>query len=109
MRVLLDEDVDIHLRNHFPAGVTVETVEYRGWKGLNNGTLLRVAQDHFDVLVTLDDNIPYQQSLQQFEIAVLVLRPSRSRLENMLELIPEVQRILAELRPGHAVRVYPPK
>lgn len=109
MRVLLDEDIDIHFRKHFPSGLTVETVEYRGWKGLTNGDLLRVGQDHFDVLVTLDNNIPYQQPLQQFDIAVVILRPSRSRLEELLELIPEIQRILEGVQPGHVVRIFPPK
>ena len=109
MRVLLDEDVDIHFRNYFPEEITVETVEYRGWKGLKNGALLRVAQEHFDVLVTLDKNIPYQLPLQQFDVAVVILRPLHTRLEDLLELIPEVQRTLAEIRPGHVVRIYPPK
>ena len=109
VRVLLDEDVDIHLRNHFPAEMTVETVEYRGWKGLKNGALLRAAQEHFDVLVTMDDNIPFQQPLQQFDLAVVVLRPSRQRFEDLLVLIPELDRIVAELRSGHVVRIYPPK
>ena len=109
MRVLLDEDIDIHFRRHFPGGLTVETVEYRDWKGLKNGALLRVAQDHFDVLVTLDNNIPYQQPLHQFDIAVVVLRLSRSRLEELLELIPDIQRTLERIQPDHVVRVFPSK
>lgn len=47
MRVLLDEDVPIRLRLNFPEGVDVETVEYRGWKGYQNGDLLRAAEAHF--------------------------------------------------------------
>ncbi len=109
MRVLLDEDVDIHLRNHFPDEVTVETVEYRGWKGPKNGALLHAAQEIFDVLVTMDDNIPYQQSLRHFDLAVVILRPSSKRLEDLLMLIPEFDRIVPELRPGHVTRIYPPK
>ena len=88
--------------------MTVETVEYRSWKGLENGALLRAAQDHFDVLVTLDDSISYQQPLQQFDLAVVVLRSSLQRLEDLLELIPEVKRTLAAIRPGQVVRIYPP-
>ncbi len=65
MRVLLDEDVPIRLRLHFPDEITVETVEYRGWKGIKNGALLRVAQNYFDVLETLDNSIPDQQPLQR--------------------------------------------
>ena len=58
MRVLLDEDVPTRLRLYFGEAVDVETVEYRGWKGLKNGELLRAAQEHFDVLVTMDNHLP---------------------------------------------------
>ena len=58
MRVLLDEDIPIRLRLHFGTNVRVETVEYRGWKGLKNGALLRAAEQHFDVLVTTDNTSP---------------------------------------------------
>lgn len=83
VRVLLDEDVPIRLRHFFPEEVRVETVEYRGWKGLEKGVLLRAAQGHFDVLVTLENSVSYQQPLQQFDLALVVLRPSLQRLENL--------------------------
>ena len=47
----------------------VETVEYRSWKGLKNGALLRAAEEHFDVLVTMDNNFPEQQRLKQSTFA----------------------------------------
>lgn len=109
MRVLLDEDVDVHLRHHFPEEMTVETVDFRGWKGLKNGDLLRAAQEYFDVLVTLDDNIPYQQPIRQFDLAVVILRPSSQRLEDLAALIPELGRTALALQPGQALRIYPPK
>ncbi len=109
MRVLLDEDVPIRLRLPFSDEITVETVEYRGWKGLKNGALLRVAQDHFDVLVTRNDSIPYQQPLQRIDLAIVVLRPSLPHLEDMVELVPEGQRALEGIQSGHVVRVFPSK
>jgi predicted nuclease of predicted toxin-antitoxin system len=69
-RVLLDEDIPIRFRSHFPEGVEVETVEYRGWKGLKNGDLLSVAAREFDVLVTMDDNLPDQQNLPTYDLAM---------------------------------------
>lgn len=107
MRVLLDEDVPIRLRLYFSDEITVETVEYRGWKGLKNGALLCVAQEHFDVLVTLDNSIPYQQPSQRLDLAIVVLRPSLPNLEDMVELVPEVQRVLKGIQSGHVVRVFP--
>lgn len=52
MKVLLDEDLPVRLRFYFQTA-EVETVEYRGRKGLKNGSLLHTAEEHFDVLVTV--------------------------------------------------------
>ena len=109
MRVLLDEDVPVRLRLHFQEDVNVETVEYRGWKGLENGALLRAAQEHFDVLVTMDDKLPNQQPLEQLDLAVAILRAPSKSLADLIELMPELERALPELQPGQAVRIYPPK
>ena len=107
MRVLLDEDVPIRLRLYFQSEVEVETVAYRGWKGLKNGALLRAAQRHFDVLVTMDNNLPDQQSLQQFDLGVAVLRASSNTLEGLVAMVSEIERVLPEIRPGQALRIYP--
>ena len=106
MKVLLDEDVPIRLRLYFQAA-EVETVEYRGWKGLKNGALLRAAQEHFDVLVTLDNNLPDQQPLRQFDIGVAILRAPGKTLEELAALVPKLERLLADIRPGDAVRIHP--
>ena len=74
-----------------------------------NGALLRAAEEHFDVLVTMDDNLPDQQHLRQYNLAVAVLRARSKSLEELLELMPELQHRLPELRPGEAVRIYPPE
>lgn len=75
IRILLDEDIPLKLRHHFSAENLVETVQYRGWKGVVNGDLLRLAEREFDVLITLDDNLPEQQNLSGFALALIVLRP----------------------------------
>ena len=109
MRVLLDEDIPTRLRFHFGEAVDVETVEYRGWKGLKNGALLRAAQEHFDVLVTMDNHLPEQQPLQQFDLAVVILRARNKSLTELQKLLPELERMLDSLRPGRAVRLYSPE
>ncbi len=107
MRVLPDEDIPIRLRLYFQSEVEVETVEYRGWKGLKNGALLRAAQRHFDVLVTMDGNLPDQQSLQQFDLGVAVLRASSKTLEGLVAMVPELERLLPKIGLGQALRIYP--
>ncbi len=108
MRLLLDEGIDVRLRLRFSAAIDVETVPYRGWKGKKNGELLRLAEEAFDALLTLDDNLPQQQNLKRFALAVVVLRPKTQDLVDLAELVPEVERILPTLSAGEAVRVYPP-
>mgnify|MGYP006276213949 FL=1 len=88
MRILLDECLDTSLR-HVIVGHAVETVEYRGWKGLVNGDLLRAAQVDFNVLLTVDKGIPNQQYLQQFDIALIILRPGKRGRARITELIQE--------------------
>lgn len=109
MRVLLDEDLDIRLRHAFSADHTVETVQFRGWKGLPNGQLLTVASESFDVLVTMDDNLPQQQNLNAYDLAVVVLRARSKDLRDLEELIPELERLLPSLEPGEVRRVQPPR
>ncbi len=86
MRILMDECLDTSLR-HLIGGHEVETVEFRGWKGLVNGALLHVAQAHFDVLLTLDKGIPNQQYLKQFSIALIIMRPGKRGRARLTEFI----------------------
>jgi hypothetical protein len=77
MRVLFDENVPDSLRyslNHHQVALTVDI----GWARLRNGLLLRAAEDSgFDVLVTADQNIQYQQNLSGRKIAMVVLGSNR--------------------------------
>lgn len=72
MRVLLDECIDRGLAKEIE-GHDVVTVPQAGWAGIKNGDLLRLAQEQFDVLVTVDRNLSFQQHLPKFTIAVIVL------------------------------------
>lgn len=72
MKLLLDECVTRYLKREFAAH-EVHTVAEAGFKGLENGNLLRAASGKYDVLITVDRNLPYQQNLTDLEIAILVL------------------------------------
>ncbi len=108
MRVLLDEDIDVRLRHEFSAAHEVETVQFRGWKGLKNGELLARAEEHFEVLVTMDDHLPEQRNLKAYALRVAVLRARSKRLPDLAALVPELERQLPGIRPGEAVRIHPP-
>lgn len=73
MKVLLDEGLPHKLRTAIP-NHDVSTVAYLGWSGLKNGELLRVAEDSgFDVFLTADKNLSYQQNLKERSLALIVL------------------------------------
>src|SRR5580704_13109808 len=100
MRVLLDENLDWRLRRDLP-GHIVESVPLLGWAGIQNGALLqRAEQDQFDVLITMDSNLPYQQDLSKFKIAVIALRAPSNRLGDTQPLMLKVLEAISRVRPG---------
>ncbi len=73
MRLLLDESIPVKFRRLLP-NHDVRTVVEMGWSGVKNGKLLALAAaDGFDVFVTVDKNLPYQQNLTTLPVAVIVL------------------------------------
>ena len=72
MKLLLDECTPTRLRNDFP-GHEIRTVAEVGLKGLQNGELLRAAAEQFDVLITVDRRMQFQQNLSQFNLARIPL------------------------------------
>ncbi|MBV8753495.1 MAG: DUF5615 family PIN-like protein [Hyphomicrobiales bacterium] len=93
MRVLLDECIDWRLARELEAH-DVSTVQQMGWAGIRNGQLLNLASPEFDVLVTVDRNLSFQQNLDSFSIAVVVLHAKTNRLA---DLIPLVSALLAAI------------
>jgi hypothetical protein len=79
MRVLLDENLPRKLTEHL-VGHECRTVVECGWAGKKNGELLALADPLFDVLLTLDKNLPYQQNLNTKRIAVLIVRARSNRI-----------------------------
>lgn len=89
MRVLIDEcDHD------------VKTVRQMGWSETVNGAPLALAEQHFDVLVTTDKNLSFQQNVGRFTIAVVVLRARSARLRHLRELVPMLLARLPDVRGG---------
>lgn len=80
-----------------------------GWKGLKNRELLEAASQEFDVLVTMDNSLPDQRNLGNYELAVVILRARSKSLDDLEGLIPGVERILSSLRPGDVRRIHSPE
>jgi predicted nuclease of predicted toxin-antitoxin system len=104
MRLLLDECIDEGLRRYFP-GHECQTCRYAGLSGLANGALLAAAdQAGFEVLITVDQNMPFQQTLRGRSISLLVIRSRTTSLDDLLLVMPDVLKALEGLGPGEVVR-----
>ncbi len=104
MRILLAECMPRPLRNEL-TGYDVMTVRQMGWSGIKNGRLLRLAEETFDVFLTVDQNLPYQQDLSNYKIAVIVLVARSNRLQLLQPLVPSLLEALRTVQPGDLVRV----
>ena len=105
MRLLLDECIDEGLRYHF-TGHECQTCRYAGLTGLANGALLAAAdQAGFEVLITVDQNMPFQQDLRGRFISLLVIRTRTTNLDDLLVLMPDMLHALENPRPGEVIRI----
>ena len=103
MRVLLDENVDRLLKELLAGEFEVQTVRERGWNGMRNGELLRAAEQEFDVFVTMDRNLEYQQNLSVLDLAVVVLRARSNAYPVVAPQMSEVNEALPTIQPGEVV------
>ena len=104
MKVLLDECVPRKLGREL-AEYEVQTVTKRGWSGIKNGNLLALASTEFDVFLTVDQNLKYQQNLGNFDIAIVLLVARNSRLTTLLPLMPEVREALSKITKGDFIHI----
>jgi predicted nuclease of predicted toxin-antitoxin system len=104
MRILIDECLNWRLSRALTAHYCV-SVQRMGWSGISNGRLLALAEDQFDVVLTGDRNLSFQQDATKYRIAVIVLRPPGTQLHQTLPLMPAVLAVLPALTPGEVVFV----
>jgi hypothetical protein len=81
-------------------GHDVNTARQMGWSTIKNGELLELAAKEFDVFVTVDRNLSFQQNLPAFAIAVVVLHARSNRLADLQPLIPELLVAIPRAEPG---------
>ena len=106
MRLLIDECVPRKLKFAFASGGhDCETVTEAGFGGKANGELLALAEFLFDVLITIDKNMRYQQNLSGREIAILVLCASSNDISDLSPLVPKAVAALTTIKPGQVVEI----
>lgn len=102
MRILLDEDLPRRLCALL-VGHEATTVPRSGWAGIKNGKLLALAGTKFDVFLTMDQNLEFQQNLAKLPIAVLVIETASNRIEHLSPLVPSILKELNHI-PAKSLR-----
>jgi predicted nuclease of predicted toxin-antitoxin system len=101
MKILIDECLPAEISEKFAElGHECQTAREAGFGSKKNGELLTVAEGRWDVLVTSDKNIRFQQNMSGRKIAILVLRARSTRISDLVPLIPACVQILGAIRPG---------
>ena len=97
MKILLDESLPRKLRNYFGMEHEVFTVLDKGWLGKKNGELLKLMiEDKFELFITVDRNLPYQQNLKRLPLSIFILCAFDNRIETLKLLIPKLLDRLTE-------------
>jgi hypothetical protein len=104
MRILLDESLPNPIRSML-MGHVVRTVVECGWEGVSNGKLLALAAASFDVMLTADRNIKYQQNLKTLPVAVVVLVTPDGLLPSFQQLVPKLLVALSQLKPRNLIEL----
>lgn len=104
MRVLFDECVPRRLRKHL-APHQATTLQQTQWGGIKNGELLELAAREFDVLLTVDRGLQFQQNLRALPIAVVGMEARSNRYKDLAPLMSRVLDALQKIKTGQMIWV----
>ena len=110
MKVLIDECLPAALKKNLTVlGHDCETVRQAGFGSKKNGELLALAEREWDVLLTSDRNIKYQQNMTGRRVSVLILCAKTNRMKDLLPFMPACAEALLSVQPGVVIEVGVPK
>jgi predicted nuclease of predicted toxin-antitoxin system len=105
MRVLLDEQLPRQLARLLE-GHEVRTVQQAGWAGLKNGELMQRAKETgYEVFLTADQSLSYQQNLRESGLRVIVVGAVSNALEDLVPLVPSILTAIRRGKPGQVIRI----
>jgi predicted nuclease of predicted toxin-antitoxin system len=105
MKILLDECLPLDFRHSFPTH-DVHTAQWAGFKGKKNGDLLRAAESAgYDVLLTVDQGIPRQQSAADRRLSIILVRSRTNQIEDLLPFVTTILRTLETIQPGQTMAI----
>ena len=111
MKVFVDECVNKLLMAHL-IGHTVVHITDTSLRGTQNGELLQMISSDYEVFLTIDRNIPFQQNLRRFSLAFIIIHAQSNKLADLLPLVPDVLNLLNKLdcdgfQPGDLHEIFP--
>jgi hypothetical protein len=105
VKILLDECLPLDLRHSFPDH-EAHTAQWAGLKGKKNGELLLAAElAGYDVLLTVDQGLPHQQSSASRKLSIMLVRSRTNQLEDLLLLVGAILDALETIQPGQTVAI----
>ena len=105
MNIILDECTPRALKKRLPH-LAIHTVQDMGWSGVKNGKLLALADPQFDVFITTDKNLRYQQNLSALKLAIVLLPTNRVRV--VIALIPKIEEVLKSIQSRDFIEIAMP-
>ena len=107
MKILIDECLPRKLKRELSEH-DVQTVPEAGWAGRKNGELLKLMSGVYDVFITVDSNMQYQQVLEQAQVGFIVLSAHNNKLETLLPLMEQVKITLETIQAGQVIKIEHP-
>jgi predicted nuclease of predicted toxin-antitoxin system len=104
MRILLDECVPAKLRS-FLQPHSVFTVQMMGWSGTKNGDLIKLADPQFDVFITIDKNLSYQQNLTRIRMSIILISLNNNRFTSILSKSDDIKTAINNVSPSSFIVV----
>jgi predicted nuclease of predicted toxin-antitoxin system len=104
MKILIDECLPRKLKRELSV-YDVQTVPEAGWAGKKNGELLKLMSGVYDVFITVDSNMQYQQVLEDVQTGFIVLSAHNNKLETLLPLMERARTVLETITAGQVVRI----
>ena len=106
MKILIDECLPAALKENLTAlGHECQTVRQAGFGSKKNGELLTLAEGRWNVLLTSDRNIKYQQNMTGRSVSILILCAKSNRMKDLLPLMPACAQALLSIQAGQVVKV----
>ena len=104
MKILLDECVPYKVKSYL-GGHRVYSVQMMGWGGIKNGALIKLADSQFDIFVTIDKNLKYQQNLSRQRMAIILISVQDNKVQTILKKISAFLGALNSIQPSQYIEV----